>query len=149
MEKLEKKIEKEATAMAIAHIQSHPPFYGQIPQTLLRDDRISHLAKLIFGAMHSRAPEKELKNNIAVEIAKETLANDLGVSEERIRIGINELIEAGWIKKHRQVKKLSNMYVLYPMKKQTFKDIKAMKRVHLRINYDYDLARRLKKSLYE
>jgi len=149
MEKLEEKIEKVALKMAQAHIQRRPPYYGQIPQELLRDEKRSHLSELIFGAMHSRAPEKKLKKTIAVEIAKETLARDLGVSEERIRIGINELIEAGWIEKHRQGKKLSNMYVLYPMKKQTFQAIKAIKRVHLRINYDYDLVKKLKKSLYE
>ena len=84
-----------------------------------------------------------------VEIAKETLAKVMGVSEDRVRIWLNKLKEAGWIEKLRQGKMKPNMYVLYPMKKKTFQAIKAMKRVHLRINYDYELAKKLKKSLYK
>jgi len=149
MEKLEEKIEREALSMAQEHIQKYPPYYGQIPEALLRDENMSHLAKLIFGAIHSRAQEKELKNNPVAQISKETLAKDLGVSVDRIRVGINELIEAGWGEKLRQGKMISNMYVLYPLKKKTFQAIKAMKRVHLRINYDLELAKRLKESLYK
>ena len=107
------------------------------------------MSKLIFGAIHSRAPEKVLKDNIVVQISKETLARDLGVSEDRIRVGINELIEAGWAEKIRQGKMKANMYVLYPMKKKTFQAIKAIKRIHVRINYDQELAKRLRESLYK
>jgi hypothetical protein len=149
MEKLEEKIEREALSMAQEHIQKYPPYYGQIPEALLRDENMSHLAKLIFGALHSRAPKKELKNNIAVQISKETLAEDLGVSVDRIRVGINELIEVGWIEKLRQGKMISNMYVLYPMKKGMFRAIKGIKRVYLRISYDRKLVKRLRESLYK
>lgn len=149
MENLEEKIEREALGMAQQHLQRHPPYYGQIPEALLRDENMSHLSKLIFGALHSRAPKKELKDNIVVQISKETLADDLGVSVDRIRVGINELTEAGWAEKLRQGKMISNMYVLYPMRKGTFQAIKAMKRVHLRINYDPKLAKRLRESLYK
>ncbi len=149
MENLEEKIEREGLKMAQAHIQRHPPYYGQIPEALLRDKNRSHLSKLIFGALHSRAPKKELKDNIVVQISKETLAKDLGVSEDRIRVGINELIEVGWIEKLRQGKMISNMYVLYPMKKKMFRAIKGIKRVYLRISYDRKLVKRLRESLYK
>jgi len=149
MEKLEEKIEREALSMAQEHIQKYPPYYGQIPEALLRDENMSHLAKLIFGALHSRAPKKALKDNIVVQISKETLAEDLGVSVDRIRVGINELTEVGWIEKLRQGKMISNMYVLYPMKKGTFQAIKGIKRVYLRISYDRKLVKRLRESLYK
>jgi hypothetical protein len=149
MEKLEEKIEREGLKMAQQLIQRHPPYYGQIPEALLRDENKSHLSKLIFGAIHSRAPEKELKNNPVVQISKETLAKDLGVSVDRIRVGINELTEAGWAEKLRQGKMKSNMYVLYPMKKGTFRAIKGIKRVYLRISYDRKLVKRLRESLYK
>ena len=149
MEKLEEKIEREALGMAQAHIHRHPPFYGQIPVELGKDPNICAQAKALYGVMHSYSPEKELKNNAVVEIAKETLAKDMGVSSEMIRIWLNALGEAGWIEKLRQGKMKPNMYVLYPMKKGTFQAIKAMKRVHLRINYDHELAKKLRESLYK
>jgi DNA-binding transcriptional ArsR family regulator len=149
MENLEEKIEREALGMAQQHVQRHPPYYGQIPVELGRDEKISGQAKALYGVMHSYSPEKELKNNVVVEIAKETLAKVMGVGEDRVRIWLNELREAGWIEKLRQGKMKPNMYVLYPMKKRTFQAIKAMKRVHLRINYDHELAKRLRESLYK
>ncbi len=149
MEKIEEKIERVALKMAQQHLQKHPPYYGQIPVELGKDSKISAQPKALYGVMHSYSPEKELKNNAVVEIAKETLAKDMGVSTEMIRIWLNMLIEAGWIEKLRQGKMKPNMYVLYPMKKKTFQAIKGMKRVHLRINYDYKLAKRLRESLYK
>ncbi len=149
MEKLEEKIERVALKMAQSHIHRHPPYYGQIPVELGRSKNICAQAKAIYGVMQSYSPEKELKNNAVVEIAKETLAKDMGVSTEMIRIWLNVLREAGWIEKLRQGKMKPNMYVLYPVKKKTFQLIKAIKRVHVRINYDYKLAKRLKESLYK
>jgi len=149
MENLEEKIEKEAMRMAQGDVQRHPPYYGQIPIELGRDPKIGGQAKALYAVVHSYSPEKELKNNAVVKIAKETLAKVMGVGEDRVRIWLNELREAGWIEKLRQGKMKPNMYVLYPMKKRTFQAIKAMKRVHLRINYDYKLAKRLKESLYK
>lgn len=149
MEKLEEKIEREALSMAQQHVQFHPPYYGQIPVELGKDPKIIGQAKALYGVMHSYSPEKELKNNVVVVIAKETLAKVMGVGENRVRIWLNELREAGWIEKLRQGKMKPNMYVLYPMKKQTFQAIKAIKRVHLMINYDHKLAKRLRESLYK
>jgi exonuclease III len=120
-----------------------------MPIELGRDKKISGQAKALYPVIHSYSPEKELKNNAVVEIAKETLAKHMGVGVDRIRIWLNELKEAGWIEKLRQGKTKPNMYVLYPMKKKTFQAIKGMKRVHLRINYDYELAKRLRESLYK
>ena len=149
MEELEEKIEREALSMAQEHVQRHPPYYGQTPVELGKDPKICAQAKALYAVMHSYSPEKELKNNVVVEIARETLAKAMGISTEMIRIWLNELRETGWIEKLRQGKMKPNMYVLYPMKKKTFQAIKAMKRVHLRINYDYELAKKLKKSLYK
>jgi len=115
----------------------------------LRDEKRNHLSKLIFGALHGRAPKKALNDNIVVQVSKRTLAKDLGISEDRIRIGINQLVEVGWINKKRQSKLTPNIYTLYPTSKKSFKEIKAITRVHLKLTYDYALAKRLKRSLYE
>ena len=149
MEKLEEKIEKVALKIAQQHVQRHPPYYSQIPIELGKDPKIGAQAKALYAVMHSYSPEKELKNNAVVEIAKKTLAKDMGVSTEMIRIWLNELKEAGWIEKIRQGKMKPNMYVLYPVGGKTFQAIKAMKRVHLRINYDHKLIKRLRESLYK
>jgi DNA-binding transcriptional ArsR family regulator len=149
MEKLEEKIERTALKMAQQHVQFHPPYYGQIPVELGKDPNIPAQAKALFGVMHSYSPEKQLKNNAVVEIAEETLAKVFGVHVDTIRQWLKILIEAGWMEKLRQGKMKPNMYVLYPMKKKTFQAIKAMKRVHLRINYDHKLAKRLRESLYK
>ncbi|TET78645.1 MAG: hypothetical protein E3J41_04160 [Candidatus Cloacimonadota bacterium] len=149
MEKLEEKIERVALKMAQQHVKRHPPYYAQIPVELGKDPKIGGQAKALYGVMHSYSPEKQLKNNAVVEIAKETLAKDMGVGEDRVRIWLNELKEAGWIEKLRQGKMKPNMYVLYPVGGKTFQAIKGIKRVHLRINYDYKLAKRLKESLYK
>jgi DNA-binding transcriptional ArsR family regulator len=149
MENLEEKIERVALKIAQSHIHRHPPYYGQIPVELGKDPKIPAQPKALYGVMHSYSPEKQLKNNGVVEIAKETLAKDMGVSTEMIRIWLNVLREAGWIEKLRQGKMKPNMYVLYPVKKKTFQFIKAIKRVHVRINYDHKLAKRLKESLYK
>ena len=149
MEKLEEKIERRALKMAQSHIHRHPPYYGQIPVELGKDPKIPAQPKALYGVMHSYSPEKQLNNNGVVEIAKETLAKDMGVGEDIIRIWLNILIETGWIEKLRQGKMKPNMYVLYPVKKKTFDSIKAMKRVHLRLNYDHKPAKRLRESLYK
>jgi hypothetical protein len=149
MENLEEKIEREALSMAQEHVQRHPPYYGQIPAELGKDPKIGGQAKALFAVMHSYSPEKQLKNNAVVEIAKETLAKDMGVSTEMIRIWLNTLIETGWIQKLRQGKMQPNKYILYPIGGKTFEAIRAMKRVHLKINYDHKLAKRLRKSLYK
>ena len=149
MEKLEEKIERVALKIAQQHVKSHPPYYGQIPVELGRSKNICAQAKAIYGVMQSYSPEKELKNNAAVEIAKETLAKDMGVSTEMIRIWLNTLIETGWIQKLRQGKMQPNKYILYPIGGKTFEAIRAMKRVHLKINYDHKLAKRLRESLYK
>jgi transposase len=84
-----------------------------------------------------------------VEVSKETLAKGMGVSTEMIRIWLNVLIKTGWIQKLRQGKMKPNRYILYPVGGKTFQAIKAMKRVHLRINYDHKLIKRLRESLYK
>jgi len=89
MENLEEKIERTALKMAQSHIQKYPPYYGQIPVELGKDPKIPAQPKALYGVMHSYSPEKELKNNVVVEVAKETLAKDMGVGEDRIRIWLN------------------------------------------------------------
>lgn len=149
MEKLEEKIERVALKIAQQHTKSHPPYYAQIPVELGKSPKIPAQPKALYGLMHSYSPEKELKENPVVEIAKETLAKNMGVSTEMIRIWLNMLIETGWIQKLRQGKMQPNKYILYPVGGKTFEAIRAMKRAHLKINYDPKLAKRLRKSLYK
>jgi hypothetical protein len=143
-------IEREAERLAVFQVQKYAPYYGQIPGELLKSKRVRPEAKALFGLLHKYCKGvKELKSHPVAEVAKETLADDLGVSEERIRIWLNELSEEGWIRPIRRGKMLVNWYVLYPRSKKTFEAWVGMKRVQLRINQDQDLAKRLRESLHK
>lgn len=141
------KIEQEAARLAIRHVKSFPPFYGQTPTELLRSKRIRPQAKALFALLHSYSQDKQLANFPKVRIAKATLAKDLDVSEEMIRIWINMLKEEGWIESKRQGYKSPNLYTLYPRSRKTWLKYVAMKRVHLMVNYDGSLIDRLNKSI--
>jgi hypothetical protein len=146
---MEEEIEREAERLAVFQVQKYPPYYGQIPDELLKSKRVRPEAKALFGLLHKYCKGiKHLKSHPVAEVAKETLADDFGVSEDRIRIWLNELEEEGWIRVIRRGKMLVNRYVLYPRSKKTFEAWVAMNRVHLKINQDYELAKRLKESLY-
>lgn len=149
MENLEE-IEREAERFAVLQVRKYPPYYAQIPDALLRSKRVHAEVKALDGLLHKYCKlTKRLKDHPIAEVAKRTLANDFGVSEDRIRIWLNELEEEGWIRTIRRGKMLVNRYLLYPISKKTFEAWIGIKRVHLKINQDYELAKRLKEGLYK
>ena len=143
-------IEREAERLAVLQVQKYPPYYGQVPDELLKSKHVRPEAKALYGLLHKYCKgNKQLKTHPVAEVAKETLADDFGVSVERIRIWLNELSEEGWIRPIRRGKMLVNLYVLYPRSKKTFEAWVAMKWVHLKINQDSELSKRLRDSLHE
>jgi hypothetical protein len=147
MENIESKIESDALTLANAHIKQHPPYYGQIPAELAHDSNILSQVKGLFGTMHCYSPEKHLSNNIVVEIAEETLSRDMGVTIRTIQNWIDILAMRDWIAVIRQGNMLPNKYRLFPVSGRTFEAIKGMKRVHLRLNREHGLSKRLRNSL--
>jgi hypothetical protein len=143
------KIEEKALRMAKVHINHVPPYFGQLPDKLTKDPEITPTAKIIYGLMHTYAPVKPLNDNVVVEISFETMMKHIGASLPTVRKGVEQLLEKGWIAKIRQGKMRPNKYRLYPVKGSTFQAILSMKRVQLRIQYDYNLIRKLRQSLYE
>jgi Mn-dependent DtxR family transcriptional regulator len=148
VENLEEKIELESELLAMLHLEKSPLFYGQIPKKLLLDGSVTSTGKVVFGFLHTYAQEKQLKKFPRVEVALETIADKLGQSTESVRQALRSLEKAGWITRTRRGKMIVNEYTLHGVSKVAWGKIKAMKRVHLRINYDHALAKRLRESLY-
>lgn len=146
---LEERINQMSTELAKIHIRTNPPYYSQIPQELTRDPKITPGAKLTYATMHGFAPEKYLNKIVEVEVGIETIAEFIGRTEKQIRRYILELKKAGWILPIRQGKQKANKYLLFPVKKRTFEAIRAMKRVHMKINFDYELYSNLTRTLYK
>ncbi len=148
MENLEEKIERQSEFLAMIHLERTPPFYGQIPKGLLLDGSVTSTGKVVFCFLHSYTQEKQLRRFPKVDIALETIADKLGQTTESVRQALRSLENAGWLTRTRRGKMVVNEYTLYGVSKVIWGGIKGMKRVHLRINYDYALAKRLRESLY-
>lgn len=125
-----------------------PPHYAQLPDGLILDKRVSPDAKLVYALLHKHAPIKNLNKLPVVHIAQQTLADEMGRTEETIRSLLRELISQGWVSKHRQGKMKPNRYVLYPRSRLSFQAYVAMEKVQIRIQRDQALAKRLRESLY-
>jgi len=54
------KINEIAVSMAHRQIESKPPFFSQIPDSLVKDSRISNDAKSCYMLLHSYCSKKNL-----------------------------------------------------------------------------------------
>jgi biotin operon repressor len=147
-EKPDNDIDREAERRAGHRHNQFPPYYAQLPDALVTTKRVSPEAKVLYAVMHKHAAIKKLNRYPVVNVSQQTLADEMGRSEVTIRSLIKELIEEGWIAKHRQGKMLVNQYVLYPRSKKTWQAYVTIERVQIRIQRDGNLAKRLRESLY-
>jgi len=141
-------LDREAERRARLRMNRFPPYFAQLPDALIADKQVSPDAKVIYALMHKHAPVKNLNRNPVVEISQETLADKIGRTEVTVRSLIKQLLDAGWIGKHRQGKMKVNRYVLYPRSKRTWEAHVARERVQLKIQRDQGLAKRLREGLY-
>ena len=149
MEDLEDKIERQSLVHAKEHFKSKRYFYGQIPNSILRDPNISAQAKALFGLLHTYCFNKSLSRYPEVLLTQKTMSEEMGVSEVTIRSWIKELEKALCLEVIRQGYKKPNKYRLYPAGGKLLMDWKRIKRIHLRLNYDHELIKRLTKGLYK
>jgi len=141
-------LDHEAEQRALLRHQQVPPYYAQLPDVLIVSKRVSPDAKLVYALLHKHAPIKNLNRMPVVHVSQQTLADEMGRTEETIRSLLNQLVDEGWVVKYRQGKMMVNKYVLYPKSKRTFQAYVALERVQLRIQRDAALAKRLRESLY-
>jgi hypothetical protein len=87
-------------------------YYGQIPIDLLRNPRIPMQAKALFGILHSRCREKDLRKQPHVTISQKELAECSGVSMVTIWKWLNCLRDHRWISIRRGGKGRPNEYAL-------------------------------------
>lgn len=145
-------LNREAERRAGVRYNRLPAYYAQLPDKLITShqahNQVSSEAIRVYALLHKHAPIKNLNRHPKVEISQETLAEELNCSTMTVHTLINELVEKGWISKHRQGKMLVNKYVLYPMSKETWQTYVGMERVQVRIQRDSGLAKRLRESLH-
>lgn len=148
MGNLEDKIERQSLELAKEHFCSRPYFYGQIPNSILRDPNISAQAKALFGLLHTYSFNKSLNCDPEVILTRKTMSEKMGVSEVTIRSWIKELEKTLCLEVIQQGYKKPNKYRLFPVGGKLLEDWKRIKRIHLRLNYDRELIKKLRKSLY-
>ncbi|MGB3860662.1 MAG: helix-turn-helix domain-containing protein [Candidatus Aminicenantaceae bacterium] len=149
MENLEDKIERQSLALAKDIFNGKSYFYGQIPNSILRDPKINAQAKALFGLLHTHCFNKSLTSYPEVMLTRKTMSEEMGVSEVTIRSWIKELEKALCLEVIRQGYKKPNKYRLYPVGGKLLMDWKRIKRIHLRLNYDLELIKKLTKSLHK
>lgn len=141
-------IDQEAERRAGLRHNQFPPYYAQLPDALVVTKLVSPEAKVLYAVLHKHAAIKNLNRYPVVKISQEMLADEMDRTEETVRSLIKELINEGWIGKHRQGKMQVNQYVLYPRSKKTWQAFVAIEKVQIRIQRDQALAKRLRASLY-
>ncbi len=149
MEDLDDKIERQSLVLAKDIFNGRPYFYGQIQDSILRDPEISAQAKALFGLLHTHCFNKSLNSYPEVILTRKAMSEEMGVSEVTIRSWIKELEKALCLEVIRQGYKKPNKYRLYPVGGKLLMDWKRIKRIHLRLNCDHELIKRLEESLYK
>lgn len=76
---------------------SRSSYFAQIPQSLVRDPRISRSARLLYALYHSFAPEKKLQQKPITYISQKKLSSFMGCTIQSISNWTRELKESGWI----------------------------------------------------
>jgi DNA-binding MarR family transcriptional regulator len=141
-------LDREAERRAHLRLNQFPPYFAQLPDALLTTKRVNPEAKIVYALMHKHAAINHLNQSPVVGISQETLADELGRTGVTIRSLIQQLLDAGWIRKYRQGKMKVNRYVLYARSKRMWEAHVAMERVQVMINRNQGLAKRLRESLH-
>ena len=81
--------------------------YASIPGEYLRDNTVSHGAKIVWQFLYLVA-----NKNGESFWKQRRMAKELGISLERIKDHIKELIQKGWLKKRKIENGQSNIYTL-------------------------------------
>jgi len=91
--------------------------FGMIPQRIMRDRKLSSNGKVVYSYLTSYA-----WNTIKVYPKQKTMADDLGISEEKLRKSLNELYDLGYVQKEKYLipeekrtspkQRYRNMYIL-------------------------------------
>lgn len=92
--------------------------FGMIPVELLRDPKIKPQAKAVYGLMHSYSQPKKLINKPQTFVSQQRLAEESGLSVDRIRYWQKVLEQKGWMKSLRRGLNKTNYYILYARKKK-------------------------------
>jgi DNA-binding Lrp family transcriptional regulator len=146
--KSENDIDQEAERRAGLRHNEFPSYFAQLPDALVTTKRVRPDAKVLYAILHKHAAIKNLNRYPVIKISQQTLADEMDRTEETVRSLIKELLDEGWIGKHRRGKMLVNEYVLYPRSKKTWQAYVAIEKVQIRIQRDEPLAKRLRESLY-
>jgi hypothetical protein len=144
------KLDQKALEAMKAWILRKPFYHSSTPDKLIKNPNISLGAKTVFNLMHSYSPKKKLQTeNVIVEIAIETIAKNLGISEKSAQKYIHELISTGWITRIKGgSQNSSSRYRLWSMGRSEFEGALAHIRIMERLKVDHDLCRRLTASLH-
>jgi hypothetical protein len=94
------------------------PYFGKIPQELLRAQTIRPAPKALFGLCHTYGRNKMLNQNPTRYVTQETLARDMGVTTRTIRTWIKELEEKGWVTVIRRGLNKPNIIILHGERKR-------------------------------
>ena len=142
------KLELDAQRLARKGLEQLRVFFGQMPTELMEDKTLGASSKLVFCYLQSRAPEKKWEEHPSVKLSLQEISKGVGLHASSIIRLINELEEGGWVTTVRRGKMIVNKYILWPHGKPKKELMTAMARVHLRLQRDYALAKRLQESLH-
>lgn len=88
------------------------PFFGQIPQDLIRDPDIPIPARLLYGVYHTYAKKKDLKKeDVWTYVSQKELAKVLGCCIQSVSDWTGILKETGWISVTRRMNKSNLVYL--------------------------------------
>jgi len=133
-----------AFQLAMRQLSRYPKTFAQIPEALIKDHIISRDAKSVYILLHSYAPNKRLTDLPKAQVPLRIIKMHLGIAnDETARNYIRELKVPGWIEVTRTGCMQPNTYTLYPMSRKEWDDIVRMKSIHLRIQKDKGLQKRL------
>jgi len=144
-------IEKEAHWRALNHLTRRPVYFAQVPVEMLKalHSKGKPQEVFLYLLLHSYSSEKSLRDIPEVQVSEITLARDMGIDENNVRRWLKSMEGKGWIRSIRDGNKIPNSYLLYPVGKSNLEGRVRMEKVQLRIQHDYELAKRLRESLHK
>ena len=79
-------------------VRTDYPHFAQIPQALIRDPKIKHAAKVLYGIYHTYAQNKDLKNGADTFVSQARVARDMGKGRDRVSHWTQYLHKKGWLR---------------------------------------------------
>jgi hypothetical protein len=145
-------LDQKARERALHRRLRHEVYYAQVPVSMFRslNSRGKSQEIMLYLILHSLAPNKTLRRlPVVANVSEKTLGTMAGMSEDNARRWLKSMEKKGWVQIIRRGKMVPNTYRLLPVGGSELDGYEGMERIQVRLQRDYALASRLRKSLYQ